>query len=162
MEIKEYSFNYELYESIDGLNEEDKWLLDHAREATQLSYAPYSKFYVGAVALLDNGEIVSGANQENASFPAGFCAERTVLATISSSYPKASIVKMAISYHHPAGESNKPISPCGICRQAIQESIYKSGKPIRLILAGMSGNVFVFPEASNLLPFSFTGKDMGK
>jgi len=162
MEVKEYSFNYESYESIEELNEEDRWLLDQAREATQLSYAPYSNFLVGAVALLDNGEIVSGANQENASFPAGLCAERVVLAAISSSYPKSAIIKMAISYHNKEGESNKPITPCGVCRQALQESIYKSGKQFRLILAGMSGNVMVIPEASGLLPFSFTGRDMGK
>jgi cytidine deaminase len=160
MEIKEYQFKYEEYVSSEELNEEDQWLLKQAREATRLSYAPYSKFHVGAVALLDNGETVAGANQENASFPAGLCAERVVLAAISSSYPQAAIVKMAISYQNENGSDHTPITPCGVCRQALQENVYKAGKPIKLILGGMEGKVMVIPETSMLLPFSFTGKEL--
>lgn len=160
MKIKEYQFKYEVYETLEELNDEDNWLLKQAREATRLSYAPYSKFYVGAVALLDNGEIVAGANQENASFPAGLCAERVVLAAISSSFPKSAIVKMAISYRNENGSDHSPITPCGICRQALQENVFKSGKPIKLILGGMGGEVMVIPETSQLLPFSFSGKEL--
>jgi cytidine deaminase len=160
MERKEYQFNYELYNNSDELNDEDKWLLERAREATALAYAPYSQFYVGAVALLDNGEILSGANQENASFPAGLCAERVVLATLSTTYPTAAVTKMAISYKNLKGKSNQPITPCGVCRQSLQELVYKTGIPVRLILGGMDGKVMVIPENSMLLPFSFTAKDM--
>jgi cytidine deaminase len=162
MEQKEYQFRYEVYNTPDELGEEDKWLIEQARQATHLAYAPYSKFYVGAVALLDNGEIVSGANQENASFPAGLCAERVVLATMSSSYPQATILKMAISYRSEQGTCDTPITPCGVCRQALQENVYKTGKPIKLILAGLQGKVMIIPETSMLLPFSFTGKELGK
>jgi cytidine deaminase len=160
MEEKQYQFRYEVYETIEELKEEDKWLLEQAREATRLSYAPYSKFFVGAVALLDNGEVVAGANQENASFPAGLCAERVVLAAISSSYPKAAILTMAISYRNEKGGDHSPITPCGVCRQALQENVYKTGKSIKLILGGMDGKVMVISDTSLLLPFSFTGKEL--
>ncbi|HEX4958947.1 MAG TPA: cytidine deaminase [Lacibacter sp.] len=155
-----YHFEFEIYESIDELTEDDKWLLDEAREVTQHAYAPYSRFHVGAVALLSNGEIIAGSNQENASFPAGLCAERVVLASCSSLYPKVPVKTMAISYFNHNGESKQPISPCGICRQALQEFTEKTQTPIRLILGGMSGKVFIIPEASMLLPLSFTSKDL--
>ncbi|MBS4066168.1 MAG: cytidine deaminase [Chitinophagaceae bacterium] len=155
-----YHFDYEIYESIDELTEDDKWLLDEAREVTQHAYAPYSRFQVGAVALLSNGEIIAGSNQENASFPAGLCAERVVLASCSSLYPKVPIKTMAISYFNNNGESNHPISPCGICRQALQEFTEKTNTHIRLILGGMNGKVFIIPEASMMLPLSFTSKDL--
>jgi cytidine deaminase len=160
MNKQEYHFAYEVYDSIDDLTEDDKWLLDEAREVTQHAYAPYSRFQVGAVAKLLNGEIVAGSNQENASFPAGLCAERVVLASISSLYPKVPVETMAISYFNNNGESNHPISPCGICRQALQEFTEKTKTPIRLILGGMHGKVFIIPAASMLLPLSFTSKDL--
>ncbi len=160
MNKQEYQFDYEVYQSIDELSEEDKWLLDEAREATQHAYAPYSRFLVGAVARLSNGEIVSGSNQENASFPAGMCAEQVVMASISSQYPKTPIDTLAISYNNTNGESNHPITPCGICRQAMQEYKEKTKQSIRLILGGMHGKVFIIPDAGMLLPLSFTSKDM--
>lgn len=154
-------FAYEVYDSIDELTEDDKWLLDEAREVTQHAYAPYSRFQVGAVAKLVNGEIVSGSNQENASFPAGLCAERVVMASVSSLYPKEPIETMAISYFNHNGESDHPITPCGICRQSLQEFTEMTSTPIRLILGGMNGKVFIIPQASMLLPLSFTSKDLG-
>lgn len=160
MKKQEYHFSYEVYDSIDQLSEEDKWLLDEAREVTQYAYAPYSRFQVGAVAKLSNGEIVAGSNQENASFPAGLCAERVVLASVSSLYPKVPIDTIAISYFNNNGESDHPISPCGICRQALQEFQSKTGKRIRLILGGMHGKVFIIPDATDLLPLSFTAEDL--
>lgn len=160
MNKQEYQFDYEVYQSIDELSEEDKWLLDEAREATQHAYAPYSRFLVGAVARLSNGEIVRGSNQENASFPAGMCAEQVVMASISSQYPKTPIDTLAISYNNTNGESNHPITPCGICRQAMQEYKEKTKQSIRLILGGMHGKVFIIPDAGMLLPLSFTSKDM--
>lgn len=160
MHKQEYHFEYEEYASIDDLTEDDKWLLDEAREVTQHAYAPYSRFQVGAVAKLKNGEIIAGSNQENASFPAGLCAERVVLASISSLYPKVPIDTMAISYFNNNGESNHPISPCGICRQALQEFVEKTSTPIRLILGGMHGKVYIIPNATMLLPLSFTSRDL--
>ena len=153
-------FQYEVFDSIQELKQEDAWLLNEAREVTQQAYAPYSRFQVGAVAKLANGEIVAGANQENASFPVGLCAERVLLASASSLYPQVPIVSIAISYTNPNGESAHPVSPCGICRQSLVEFERKFNHPIRLILGGMEGKVFVIPRAGLLLPMSFTAEDM--
>jgi cytidine deaminase len=156
----EHEFSYEVYDSIDALSEDDKWLLDEAREATQYAYAPYSQFAVGAAARLSDGSFVRGSNQENASFPAGLCAERVLLAAVAALHPPATIETMAISYHNQHGESTTPITPCGICRQAIQEYTHRTGKPIRLILGGMQGQVYIIPDANYLLPLSFTAHDL--
>lgn len=153
-------FQYEVYESMQDLKQEDAWLLNEAREVTQQAYAPYSRFQVGAVAKLVNGEIVAGTNQENASFPAGLCAERVLLASASSLYPQIPIGSIAISYSNHNGESDHPISPCGICRQSLLEFEKKLNHPIRLILGGMEGKVFIIPSAGMLLPLSFSSEDM--
>lgn len=160
MKRTDYEFSYEVYESIDMLPEEDKWLLDEAREVTRFSYAPYSQFAVGAAARLEDGTCVRGTNQENASFPAGLCAERVLLAAVASLHPAAVIETMAISYLNHKGESATPISPCGICRQALREYTHRTGKPIRLILGGMQGPVYIIPDANALLPLSFTADDL--
>src|SRR6187399_1549294 len=159
---RSYQFEYEIYDSIDELSEEDAWLLSEAREVTMNAYAPYSNFFVGAVAKLVNGEIVAGSNQENASFPVGLCAERVLLASASTLYPEVAIETMAISYHSGNGNSNQPIAPCGMCRQSLQEYEMRVKKPIRLILAGFEGKIFVFEKASQLLPLGFTSEDMSR
>ena len=160
MKRQEYHFEFEVYDSIDELTKEDAWLLDQAREVTQNAYAPYSKFMVGAMAKLANGEIISGTNQENASYPVGICAERVLLSTASSLFPKVAIEAMAISYNNTKGESDRPISPCGICRQSLREFETRTNHSIRLILGGMHGKVFVIPNADYLLPLSFTSEDL--
>ncbi|MDP4255034.1 MAG: cytidine deaminase, partial [Bacteroidota bacterium] len=114
MEKKEFAFSFEVYGSADELNRDDAALLRLAREATKKSYAPYSRFRVGAAARLLSGELVTGANQENASFPAGLCAEGVLLATASSLYPGMAIDTLAVSYDNERGPSDRPISPCGI------------------------------------------------
>ncbi|KYP15872.1 cytidine deaminase [Flavihumibacter sp. CACIAM 22H1] len=161
MHAVNYQFTYEIYDSISELTEEDAWLLEEARQVTEQAYAPYSNFYVGAVAKLANGEIIAGSNQENASFPVGLCAERVVLASVASLFPKIPIETMAISYQSGTVESNHPISPCGICRQSLQEYEGRVRAPIRLILGGQSGKVYIIPKASWLLPLSFTGEELG-
>jgi len=156
----DFNVSYEVYKSVDELSEEDAWLLREAREVSQNAYAPYSNFQVGAVAKLLNGEIVAGSNQENASYPAGLCAERVLLASASSLYPNIPVVSIAISYRSSEVESDHPISPCGICRQSLQEFEQRVKHPIRLILGGMEGEVIVIPRANILLPLSFTGDDL--
>ena len=91
MKREEIKFSVALYDSIDELNSEDALLLKEARRVTQFAYAPYSNFRVGAFAKLENGKTISGTNQENASFPAGICAERTLLSTASSLFPGVGI-----------------------------------------------------------------------
>ncbi|WP_205511187.1 cytidine deaminase [Longitalea arenae] len=160
MKKDEYRFSFEIYDSVDELPEEDAWLLNEAREVTEHAYAPYSHFHVGAVAKLANGEIVAGSNQENASFPVGLCAERVLLASASSLYPKVPIESLAISYRAGNGDSDHPISPCGICRQSLQEFESRVKHPIRLILGGMEGKIYVIPRASSLLPLAFTSDEL--
>jgi len=155
-----YNFIYEVYNSIDDLNKEDAWLLQHAKETAKAAYAPYSKFFVGAAARLMNGEIVKGTNQENASYPVGICAERVLLSTAATLHPHVPIESMAISYRSDTIKSDHPISPCGICRQSLQEYEQRVHNPIRLILAGMNGKVMVIEKASMLLPLSFTSGDL--
>ena len=160
MNHQHYQFEFEVYESADQLNEHDAALLRQAKQVTAMAYAPYSYFKVGAVALLTNGQVVTGANQENASFPVGICAERVLLSNAAILHPQVPIESLAISYDNTKGDSNHPISPCGICRQSLLEYEIRVQKPIRLILGGLSGKVYVVPKASSLLPLSFTGADM--
>lgn len=156
------NFEYELYESSDELNEADAALLKAARAETANAYAPYSNFLVGAVAKLQNGETVSGTNQENAAYPVGICAERVLLSVASVIHNNVPIQTIAISYNNVNGESNMPVSPCGMCRQALREYEQRTGEPIRLILAGMNGPVYIIDQATQLLPFSFSGDDLKK
>jgi cytidine deaminase len=160
MKQQQYSFHFEVYNAIENLAEEDAALLTKAREATQLAYAPYSNFRVGAVAKLANGKIVAGSNQENASFPAGMCAEQVLLASVSTLFPNTAIHTIAISFHNIKGSSKHPISPCGLCRQTLLEHENRLNNSIRLILGGAEGQVFIIPSASSLLPLSFSANDL--
>jgi cytidine deaminase len=160
MQKKEHRFTYEVYDSVEALEAQDAALLNEARDVTKNAYAPYSHFRVGAVALLENGQIVTGSNQENASFPAGICAERVLLSAVSSLYPGIPIRTLAISYDNETGPSDRPISPCGICRQSLQEYEQRTQHPIRLLLGGREGKIFLIPRASSLLPLAFTADEL--
>lgn len=160
MTEQKYEFNYKVFNSIEELPEDQRWLLNEAREVTEQAYAPYSNFKVGAIARLANGEIVAGTNQENASFPVGLCAERVLLASVSSLYPKVPIETIAISYKGEGHASDHPVSPCGICRQSLQEFESRVNHPIQLILGGMHGPVHVIDTASRLLPLAFTSSEL--
>ena len=107
-----------------------------------------------------NGDIERGRNHENASFPVGLCAERVLLASVSSVFPKIPIELIAISYKSDELKSDHPISPCGICRQALQEYEGRIGKPVQLILGGMEGPVYIIDSASRLLPLAFTSEEL--
>lgn len=150
--------------SVDELSEQDRHLVEEACRATERSYAPYSKFHVGAAILMDNGEIVTGANQENAAYPSGTCAERSACFYASARYPGVPMRKIAIAAwtreHAPEGATWEecfqalPISPCGACRQALLEYEHLYG-PIEVILYGRD-RVYVLSSVSSLLPLSFT------
>lgn len=142
--------------SYDELSASDRALVDAAREATHRSYAPYSHFRVGAAVLLDNGEIVAGANQENAAFPSSLCAERTAAYYAHSRYPEARFVKIAIAARDTSGlEILRPISPCGACRQALMEYETLAGRAVPVIMAGRDA-IFQVPSVSSLLPLTFS------
>ncbi|MBS1948379.1 MAG: cytidine deaminase [Bacteroidetes bacterium] len=157
---EEFKFSFEVFNSITELNTENTLLLKEAIKATEHAYAPYSRFRVAAVARLATGETVRGTNQENASYPAGICAERVLLSAISSSYPGIAIDTIAISYHNETSDSSHPISPCGICRQSLQEYEHRQNAPIRLILGGKKGKVYIIPQSSLLMPLAFTGDEL--
>jgi cytidine deaminase len=155
MKEERYQFNYKVYDSIDELNEDDQMLLRTAQDATSLAYAPYSEFNVGAAAKLSNGEIIKGANQENASFPAGLCAEGVVMANVAACFPGVAINTLAISYRSEKNKSDHPISPCGICRQSLDEFKIKTGAAVRVLMGGFSGKIYEVQDASSLLPLAF-------
>jgi cytidine deaminase len=155
MKNEVFKFDFTIYNSIDELDEKDAYLLREARKATETAYAPYSNFRVAAFAKLVNGETVRGTNQENAAYPAGICAERTLMSTASSLFPGIGIESIAVSYANIRGESNRPVSPCGICRQSFVEFQQRTKNPIRIILSGMEGEVYIIENAENLLPLVF-------
>lgn len=154
---KKFEFQYELLSDAIELSNEDQELLVAAKNATQTAYAPYSNFYVGAAARLSNGEVQIGSNQESTSFPVGICAERTLLNNIGSQFPGLSIQTIAVSYQPLGKDSKEPISPCGMCRQSLLDYENRYGAPIKIILAGMTGEVMVIQSAAHLLPFGFDG-----
>jgi cytidine deaminase len=150
----------QIFQDFTALDPTDALILEAAREATGHAYAPYSKFRVGAAVRLNNGQILSGSNQENASFPAGICAERVALSAASAIFPGTAVTSLALTYINESGTSNRPISPCGICRQTLAEYEQRFNHPIRLILGGISGEIFIINRATDLLPFAFSSQEL--
>jgi len=141
------------------LSEEDRELVEAAKQATNGSYAPYSKFLVGAAARLQDGCIVTGANQENAAYPSGLCAERTALFAAGAQHSDQPVTALAIAARKGKSFMKKPISPCGACRQVISGVEERFGVPIRILLYGTEG-VLVSEGISPLLPLRFADEDM--
>ncbi len=148
------SVEYTEYDSLSDLPAADQVLVKAAHSAALRAYAPYSKFYVGAALRTSGGAIVSGSNQENASFPAGTCAERSALHAAMSQDPDTVITTMAVIVPQVGGK--RPVSPCGICRQALlEQEARQDRKPLRLLMAVHNGPVFELNSAGALLPLSF-------
>ncbi len=143
----------------DELSDQDKQLIDKAKEMTQHSYAPYSKFRVGAAALLANGAIVTGSNQENAAYPSGLCAERTTLFYANSQYPDQAVLTLAIAARTEQDFIDNPIPPCGACRQVILETETRYKHPVRILLYGKK-EIYLIKGIRDLLPLSFDGSEM--
>lgn len=143
------------YESIEALQREDKKLMEAAITIRKEAYAPYSKFRVGAAILLDDGTVVLGSNQENAAFPSGLCAERTAVFQAGALYPNRVIIKIAISASSDLKVTDKPIPPCGACRQSLLEYEVKQATPITMFFMGAEGVVYQSPSILNILPFHF-------
>ena len=143
----------------DELTDADKALVDKAKEMTKQSYAPYSKFHVGAAALLADGTVVTGTNQENAAYPSGLCAERTTLFYANSQYPDQAVDTLAIAASTESDFIDRPIPPCGACRQVILETETRYKRPIRILLYGKK-NTYLVRGIQSLLPLSFDGSDM--
>lgn len=135
-------------------------LLQAAREAAAKAYAPYSKFRVGAAALLDNGEVVAGSNQENAAYPSGLCAERTTIFYANAKYPDAKVLRLLIYAETDKGPVATPITPCGACRQVLLEKEATQGLPMAVTLAGAVDLYHLPGVAGALLPLSFVPKSL--
>jgi len=153
-EIKIESTLY-VYNAVEELPSAIQDLMSKAAEARDNAYAPYSKFNVGAALLLDNGEVVIGSNQENASYPSGLCAERTAIYYKGARYPDAKILIMAIIAGSKINKTTEPIPPCGACRQAIVEYEINQESPIEIYFMGETGKVVKSNSIKNLLPLVF-------
>jgi len=130
-------------------------LMASAVEAREKAYSPYSNFKVGAAILLDNDKIVSGSNQENASYPSGLCAERTAVYYAGATYPNARMLKIAITARSLQQKISSPVPPCGACRQALVEYEVKQNEPIELYFMGETGEVMKAGSISEILPLVF-------
>ena len=155
MEVKELRINYLEFDSEAELPENDLRLLQVAREVSRKAYAPYSGFYVGAAIELDNNEVATGNNQENAAYPSGLCAERVAIFHANSVFPENGVRTLVVTARNKNGIVKDPVTPCGACRQAILETEVRFGKPIRIILDGQN-KILVFEGIGSLLPFSFS------
>ncbi|MFV0403568.1 MAG: cytidine deaminase [Bacteroides graminisolvens] len=144
---------------FEELTEADRTLLQAAMDATKRSYAPYSKFSVGAAARLNNEVIVTGTNQENAAYPSGLCAERTTLFYANSQYPDQAVATLAVAARTERDFLDAPIPPCGACRQVILETEKRFNQPMRILLYGKE-EVYEVKSIRDLLPLSFDGSEM--
>ena len=154
MTNKEIKIAYIEYESLDQLDADDRKTADTAVEAISLSYAPYSRFNVGAAVMFEDGEIVKGANQENAAYPSGLCAERTALFYASASRPDKAMKILAIAAGQEGKLCESPATPCGACRQVMAQYQTKSGRPMAVILIG-ARKIWKFEKVDDLLPLIF-------
>ena len=144
--IRKYKF--------EELTDSDKRLIEAAIEATKRSYAPYSHFHVGVAAMLDDGTIVTGSNQENAAYPSGLCAERTALFHAGSEYPDKAVTTLAIAASNCDGLTEQPVTPCGACRQVMLEAEQRYSRPIRMLMYG-TACIYETRGTKDLLPLSF-------
>lgn len=137
------------------LNTLDKALIDKAVSMTDSAYAPYSGFLVGAAVQLENGVVLGGCNQENASYPLCMCGERVALYNAAANYPTIAVDTLAIVARNPKKKLTQPVSPCGACRQVIAEYESRYGTDIRILLKGETDEVIEFSSIKELLPYGF-------
>lgn len=155
--MKERALRIQLaeYDRLDELSEKQAHLVKKAIEAAKNAYAPYSAYKVGAAALLKNGEIITGNNQENAAYPSGLCAERVAIFYAGSQYPDVPVDAIAITAIQEGSIQEEPVSPCGGCRQVLLEKENLGSSPMQVILYG-GKRIQVLNRASDLLPLPFT------
>ncbi|NQZ42916.1 MAG: cytidine deaminase [Flavobacteriaceae bacterium] len=162
MGTKRIGFELTVYDTLDEMSEEDRGLLHQANLAREKAYAPYSKFHVGAAVLLENGTVVLGNNQENASYPSGLCAERVAIFHAGANHPGVAIKSIAISaVSTTSNETTAPAAPCGNCRQAIAEYEHKQKGPIAILMQGASTTVYKCHAIADLLPLAFDNSFLG-
>ena len=156
MTNKEIKITYSEYSSIDELSAQDRLVAEAAINATASSYAPYSGFNVGAAVMLEDGEIITGSNQENAAYPSGLCAERTAMFYAGAHRPDKAMVKIAIAGGQNGVLCSNPATPCGACRQVMAQYQTKGGRPMEVILVG-GERIWKFSKVDDILPLIFDG-----
>ncbi len=153
---KELTIPYFYYSSLNELSEVERKLFHLALDARKNAYAPYSEFLVGCALLLEDGEMVSGSNQENAAYPSGLCAERTAIFWASANHPGKKILKLfALGAPIKAPSKSALVPPCGACRQSILEYESRQDQGIEIYFATLEGEVCKTRSIRDLLPFSF-------
>ncbi|MFM7496647.1 MAG: cytidine deaminase [Bacteroidota bacterium] len=145
---------------VRDFGEQVRRMWDEAQKVWPLAYAPYSGFHVVAVVLTPEGDLLTGTNQENASFPVGICAERVVLSALSCQVPQPRVEAMLVYAgrkisNRGLGEPCAPVAPCGMCRQALMEQIKRQNHDFILYLASSNGEIWCLERASDLLPLAF-------
>ena len=160
MKERELKFTIRVFESVKELTAEDASLLAASKSALKDSYSPYSNFKVAATVLLANGQMVTGTNQENASFPVGICAEGTALSAASALYPDVAIKKIAITVKSGTHVLNHPVAPCGVCRQRLLEYETRFNNNIEIVLMGEEGEVYSVRTVKDILPLNFSKEDL--
>lgn len=151
---RELKIKYAEFSSLEELETDDRLLAQSAIEAIAGAYAPYSHFHVGAAVRMSGGAVVKGANQENAAYPSGLCAERTAMFAAGAAYPDQNMVSIAVAAEQNGHLCPSPAAPCGACRQVMAQYQTKSGLPIPVILVG-SEKILKFSCVDDLLPFIF-------
>ncbi|HTF02577.1 MAG TPA: cytidine deaminase [Bacteroidia bacterium] len=160
MKVITITSTIEEYASESELLPDDLALLVQSRAAGKQAYAPYSAFHVGAALRLANGIIVSGNNQENVAYPSGLCAERVAIFHAGAVYPDVAVTAIAVTCSSERFAVNRPLSPCGACRQVMAEYEKRHNTNIRIILAGESGAVYIVGSIRELLPLSFEADEL--
>lgn len=148
----------DVYQTVSDMSKKEGELIALAKQSIKNAYAPYSQFFVGAAVLLENGKIITGNNQENAAYPSGLCAERVALFYASSQFPGIGVKCIAIAVKSKKMTVNEPLSPCGSCRQVIAEYEKLHQKPIKIIMTGEKGSIYVAKSIESLLPLMFSKK----
>ena len=161
--MKKVNINTEVieYSDIKELEPDLQKLVEKAKEAVNHSYSPYSHFSVGAAVLLENGEIITGSNQENSAYPSGLCAERVALFYANSRYPDVPVKALAVCAFTNGEYLETAVPPCGACRQVMLETEIRFKTPIKVILYGKK-HILVINSAKDLLPLSFSGEFLKK
>jgi cytidine deaminase len=148
------------YTDINELNETDRLLLAEAKKAVETSYAPYSNFHVGCALQLNNGVVVKGSNQENIAYPSGLCAERVAIFSAGANYPNEAVKTMAITVKADKFKVTEPIMSCGACLQSMSEYEMRFMQPMRIILQGETGDIYIAEGLKNFMPFMFWTDDL--
>lgn len=150
----------EVYNGIPELSDEERELLLAAQKSAERAYAPYSGFRVGAVLRLENGTLVTGNNQENVAYPSGLCAERVALFRAGADFPGVAATHLVIACQSDNFIVDRPITPCGACRQVIAEFELRTRKPMRILMAGAKGEIYAVTGISGLLPLAFEASEL--